>query len=95
MVKELGQAVFERQSSSYLGDNIVGMRQKDYSDETAEKIDLAVKRLIDEAYARATKILVLRRKDLEAGTKILLEKENITPADFKPLLPKKAKMAAE
>ena len=95
MVKELGQAVFERQSSSYLGDNIVGMRQKDYSDETAEKIDLAVKRLIDEAYARATKILVLRRKDLEAGTKILLEKENITPADFKPLLPKKAKIAAE
>lgn len=95
MVKELGQAVFERQSQSYLGDNIVGMRQKDYSDETAEKIDLAVKRLIDEAYVRAKKILTSRSKDLEAGTKILLEKETITPEDFKALLPRKVKVAAE
>jgi len=95
MVKELGQAVFERQSTSYLGDNIVGVRQKDYSDETAEKIDIAVKRLIDEAYARAKKILTSRRKDLDAGTKILLEKETITPQDFKPLLPRTNKLAAE
>src|SRR5438552_2666182 len=95
MVKELGQAVFERQSTSYLGDNIVGVRQKDYSDETAEKIDIAVKRLIDEAYARAKKILTSRRKDLDAGTKMLLEKETITPQDFKPLLPRANKLAAE
>jgi cell division protease FtsH len=95
MAKELGQAVFERQSTSYLGDNIVGMRQKDYSEETAEKIDIAVKRLIDEAYARAKKILTSRNKDLHAGTKILLEKETITPQDFKPLLPRANKLAAE
>ncbi|MGE0007557.1 MAG: ATP-dependent zinc metalloprotease FtsH [Parvibaculaceae bacterium] len=95
MVKELGQAVFERQSSSYLGDNVVGMHQKDYSDETAEKIDVAVKRLIDEAYGQAKKILTSRRKDLEAGTKILLEKETITPEDFPPLLPAREKAAAE
>ena len=99
MVKELGQAVFERQSSAYLAENVVGMRQKDYSDETAEKIDLAVKNLIDEAYVRAKKILTSRRKDLEAGTKILLEKETITPEDFPPLLPvkekAKEKLAAE
>ena len=95
MVKELGQAVFERQSTSYLGDNILGVRQKDYSDETAEKIDIAVKRLIDEAYARAKKILTSRRKDLDAGTKMLLEKETITPQDFKPLLPRTNKLAAE
>jgi cell division protease FtsH len=95
MVKELGHAVFERQSTSYIGDNIVGMRQKDYSDETAEKIDLAVKRLIDEAYVRAKRILTSRRKDLDAGTKILLERETITPKDFKPLLPKAQKLAAE
>jgi len=95
MAKELGQAVFERQGSSYIGDNMVGMRQKDYSDETAQKIDLAVKELIDEAYARAKKILTTRHKDLEAGTHILLEKETITPEDFKALLPKAAKAAAE
>jgi len=95
MVKELGQAVFEKQGSSYLADNVVGVRQKDYSDDTADKIDAAVKRLIDEAYARAKKILTSRHKDLEAGAKILLEKETITPEDFPPLLPAKEKMAAE
>jgi cell division protease FtsH len=96
MVKELGQAVFERQSSSYLADNVIGMRQKDYSDETAEKIDLAVKRLIDEAYVQAKKVLTSRRKDLDEGAKILLEKETITPDDFPPLLPaKERKLAAE
>ena len=69
-----------------------------YSDETAEKIDLAVKRLIDEAYAKAKKILASRAKDLEAGTKILLEKETITPKDFPSLLQPKdkaEKLAAE
>src|SRR3712207_4899297 len=43
MTKELGQAVFERQGQSYLGDNVVALRQKDYSEDTAREIDLAVK----------------------------------------------------
>jgi cell division protease FtsH len=87
MAKELGQAVFERQSSSYLGDNVVAMKQKDYSEATAREIDLAVKELIDEAYARAKQILTKRKRDLEAGTKLLLERETISPEDFKPLMP--------
>jgi cell division protease FtsH len=94
MVKELGQAVFERQSSAYLGDNVLGVRQKDYSEDTAAKIDAAVKHLIDEAYAAAKKILTSRRKDLDAGTKILLEKETITPEDFPPLKHKEKAAAA-
>ncbi len=85
MSKNLGQAVFERQSSAYLGDSMMSVKQKDYSEETAREIDLAVKQLIDEAYARAKDILKTRAADLEAGTKILLEKENITPEDFAPL----------
>ena len=85
MAKELGQAVFERQSSAYLGDNMMGIRQKDYSEETAREIDLAVKKLIDEAYVSAKDILRKRHSDLEAGAKLLLEKENITPEDFAPL----------
>jgi cell division protease FtsH len=87
MASELGQAVFERQSSAYLGDNMMGLKQKDYSEETAREIDLAVKKLIDEAYARAKAILRQRRQDLDAGTALLLEKETITPEDFAPLRP--------
>jgi cell division protease FtsH len=85
MAKELGQAVFERQTSAYLGENVMGVKQKDYSEETAREIDLAVKKLIDEAYARAKEILTRRRKDLDTGTTLLLEKETITPEDFAPL----------
>jgi cell division protease FtsH len=95
MTRELGQAVFERQTSAYLGDSMVGLKQKDYSEETAREIDLAVKRLIDEAYKRAKDILVKRRKDLEAGARLLLEKETITPEDFPALNPEPAREAAE
>ena len=87
--------MYERQSSSYLGDNVVGFKQKDYSEETAREIDLAVKRLIDEAYGRAKMILKERRQDLEAGANLLLEKETITPEDFPPLVREPAKEAAE
>ena len=64
---------------------MMGIRQKDYSEETAREIDLAVKKLIDEAYVSAKDILRKRHSDLEAGAKLLLEKENITPEDFAPL----------
>jgi cell division protease FtsH len=53
MDKALGQAVFERQSSSYLGDSVMGIKQRDYSEQTAREIDMAVKALIDEAYGRS------------------------------------------
>ncbi|MFL5258118.1 MAG: ATP-dependent zinc metalloprotease FtsH [Hyphomicrobiales bacterium] len=95
MNKELGQAVFERQGQSYLGDNVVALRQKDYSEDTAREIDLAIARLIDEAYERAKELLNRRRQDLEAGTRLLLERETITPEEFPPLLPEPLKQAAE
>jgi cell division protease FtsH len=95
MNKDLGQAVFERQGQSYLGDSVVALRQKDYSEDTAREIDLAIARLIDEAYERAKELLNRRRQDLEAGTRLLLERETITPEDFPPLLPEPLKQAAE
>jgi cell division protease FtsH len=95
MNKDLGQAVLERQGQSYLGDNVVSLREKDYSEDTAREIDIAVKALLDEAYEQAKQVLSRRRKDLEAGTKLLLEKETITPEDFPPLLPAITKQAAE
>jgi cell division protease FtsH len=85
MSAALGQAVLERQTSTYLGDRMIGMREKDYSEETAREIDVAVKRLIDEAYERAKSILKERRALLDQGAKLLLEKETITPDDFPPL----------
>ena len=91
----MGQAVFERQAQSYLGENVVALREKDYSEATAREIDLAIKSLIDEAYERAKEVLNRRRKDLDAGTRLLLDRETITPEDFPALLPEVTRQAAE
>ena len=85
MTQELGQPVLEQQRSSYLGDNVLSMREKDYSEATAREIDLAIRGLIAEAYERAKDILRTRKNDLESGVRLLLQKETITPEDFPPL----------
>ncbi|MEQ9396274.1 ATP-dependent zinc metalloprotease FtsH [Haliea sp.] len=85
MTEALGQAVLERQTTTYLGDQQVGVREKDYSEETAREVDLAVRELIDAAYQRAQGILVERRALLDEGARLLLEKETLTPEDFPAL----------
>lgn len=85
MSENLGQAVLEEQRSRFLGDNVLDARPKDYSEATAREVDLAVRALIDNAYERATDILTSQRRDLEAGAKMLLEKETVTPEDFPPI----------
>ncbi len=85
MVEAVGQAVLEHKSQTYLGDQVVGLREKDYSEATAREIDLAVKQLIDEAYQRAKALLSERRALLNEGARLLLEKETLTPEDFPAL----------
>ena len=87
MSSELGQAVLERQSASYLGEQAISLREKDYSEQTAREVDLCVKALIEEAYARARTLLQSRRAELEQGARLLLEKETLTPEEFPALLP--------
>jgi len=83
----LGQAVLEPERQSFLGDGLPGLSPRDYSEATAREVDLAVRELIDRAYARAGELLTARRADLEAGTRLLLDRETITPEDFPPLNP--------
>lgn len=85
MSEELGQAVLEEQRSSYLGDEMLNVKQKDYSEATAREVDLAVRQLINVAYEHAKTILQRRSKDLMSGAELLLDKETITPDDFPPL----------
>jgi len=94
MHPQLGQAVLEAQRASFLGeDGAPGLTARDYSEATAREVDLAVRELIDRAYERAKQVLTDRRADLEAGTRLLLERETITPEDFPALRP--AALAAE
>jgi cell division protease FtsH len=87
MSEHVGQAVLETQHQSYLGDApaVTGPRTRDYSEATAREVDLAIRGLIDEAYAAARQLLESKVDDLRAGAKLLLEKETITPDDFPPI----------
>ncbi len=62
-------------------------KKQDYSEATGREIDLAVRGLVDEAFAHATSVLVERRHDLEAGASLLIERETLTSADFPALAP--------
>ncbi len=93
MSDALGQAVLEKSRSSYLGE-APSMQGRDYAEQTAREVDLAVRALIDEAYARARQILTERKADLQAGVAMLLEKETITPDDFPALVQSKAAVPA-
>ncbi|MDA7086341.1 ATP-dependent zinc metalloprotease FtsH [Pseudomonas sp. SA3-5] len=88
MTSELGQAVLEHQSASYLGEQAISLREKDYSEETAREVDLSIRALIDGAYTRAKALLQSRRADLEQGAQLLLEKETLTPDEFPALRPR-------
>ncbi len=85
MAEDVGQAVLEGERSSYLGENVLNLRQKDYSEATAREVDLAVRGLMDEAYGKAKSILTQRASELEDGAQLLLEKETVTPDDFPPI----------
>jgi len=86
--EDVGQVVYRERPPAFLGQQAMGPQPRgEYSEATAREIDLAVRRLVDEAFATATETLKKRRKDLEAGVKLLLEKEVLTADEFPALKP--------
>jgi cell division protease FtsH len=73
-----------RQQSLYLGADY--MEEKNYSEETAQQIDIAVKSLVVEARQRALDILENRRAILDALAAVLLEKEVLNGEEVQALL---------
>ncbi|PIQ81761.1 MAG: cell division protein FtsH [Candidatus Omnitrophica bacterium CG11_big_fil_rev_8_21_14_0_20_64_10] len=74
MSEALGSLTFgRRQQMVFLGRDIG--EEKNYSDETARKIDAEVHRLVEEAHARARTILTQHRARLDRLASVLLEKE--------------------
>ncbi|HEY8594497.1 MAG TPA: ATP-dependent zinc metalloprotease FtsH [Devosiaceae bacterium] len=85
MSPDLGQAVLETVQQNFMGDTPFNTARKDYSEQTGREVDMAVRSLIAESYDHATEVLQDRIEDLRAGTRLLLEKETITPDDFPPI----------
>ena len=91
MVKEygmsgkLGQVYFAREKKSRFLD-IMPEGSMEISEATAETIDNEVKVIIDAQYQVALEILQNRKKVLEEGTKLLLQKEKIEGEELKQLI---------
>jgi cell division protease FtsH len=58
---------------------------RSYSESVAEAIDAEVKKIIDEAYAKAKSMILEHRNVLDACAELLLEKEKITREEFEAL----------
>jgi len=68
----------------FLGRDIV--REKDYSEETAKIVDEEIKRIVDECYARAKKLIEDNKKELKLLASALLEKEVLDAEEVKRLI---------
>ena len=58
----------------------------DYSEATAEMIDLEIRQIINDEYVRALDILKKKKDALEKGARLLLEKEKIDGEEIKALM---------
>ncbi|OPZ87889.1 MAG: ATP-dependent zinc metalloprotease FtsH [bacterium ADurb.Bin429] len=85
MSDTLGPRVLgKRQSQVFLGRDI--MEDRDYSEETAERIDSEVQRIIEECYTRAKE--TIRKHSVPVKTIVgeLLEKETLTSEEVQAIL---------
>ena len=83
--KELGFVAYgDNQEEVFLGHSVA--RNQNVSEATSQLIDKEVRRLVDEAYTSAKKILKTKSKDLEALAKGLLEYETLTGDEIKDLI---------
>jgi cell division protease FtsH len=77
-------AVGDKEQEIFLGREFA--QRREISERTAQLVDDEVKRLVDEAYARATEILSANRPLLDAIAAALLERETIDREDLDRLV---------
>jgi cell division protease FtsH len=69
-----------------LGLVVYNSRDQSYSNDTAALIDQEVKKLLDEAYAKAVAILKEKRSYAEAMAKKLIEKETLNAEEIREII---------
>jgi cell division protease FtsH len=85
MSEKLGTMAYgKNQENVFMGRDFG--HQRDYSEQIAYEIDQEIKRIVDERYSLAKKLLTDNRDMLERISKELLEKETIDEKDFEQLM---------
>ncbi|MBL4721755.1 MAG: ATP-dependent zinc metalloprotease FtsH [Alphaproteobacteria bacterium] len=79
MDETLGQVTYAEQQSAFLGNiQMPTGSNRQYSDDTARKIDHAIRGLINDAFDRAAAVLNQHRDALDSTALLLLEKETLS-----------------
>lgn len=85
MAETMGPIAYgQEEEPIFIGKEIA--RHKDYSEETARKIDDALKTLLEKALGKATEILSRERAKLDALAAELMQKETLEDAEVRALL---------
>jgi len=86
MSGEMGPLQYgQKEELIFLGREI--SEQRDYSEAVAEKIDQEVRRIVEEAYTLAKKLLNQYRTQLDGVAHKLLEAETMTREEFEAIFP--------
>ena len=85
MSKDLGPVAYgENEEEVFLGRSVT--RQQNMSEETAKKVDLEVKKIVETGYERAKKVLTEKIDDLHKIAKALLVYETLTGDEIRDLI---------
>jgi cell division protease FtsH len=84
MVKALGHVAYEEEPAAFLS-NQVFQKNREYSEETAREIDIAVRDIVKDSYDKALGILSREKPLLERWAQRLLEKETLVEAELDEL----------
>jgi cell division protease FtsH len=90
MVKSLGHVAYEEERPPFLGGQLP-FGHREYSEETAREIDVAVREIVKACYEKALGILLREKAALERWAQKLLEKETLVETELEEL---KASIAA-
>ncbi|SFO15453.1 cell division protease FtsH [Nitrosospira briensis] len=85
MSDALGNVAYDRERSAFLQPGVPMPQSRDYSEETANEIDGAVRTLVDHALERAVGILKVNRALLDRTATKLLEAETLNEPDIEAL----------
>ena len=84
-MSDLGPLAFgKKEEQIFLGREIA--QHRDFSEDTAIKIDIEVKRIVSEQYARATRILEDNREAMDRLVEALLEHESLDSAQMRRVI---------
>src|SRR5438067_3921616 len=85
MSDALGNVTYDRDRSPFLQPNVPAPQERNYSEETADAVDRAVRQLVDAAFQKASGVLQQNRALLDRTAAALLETETLDEAAIERL----------